>query len=101
MTENPAPRTQWEFCLSAADELTRLQAPPNPGQHGQVVVLLAAAIAAGADSAGLTGERIADLPMARTSAPSSTRPTNPPLRTRRRHGPAAAPGDDQRLLQRC
>ncbi|MFJ4674021.1 hypothetical protein [Kitasatospora purpeofusca] len=65
MTESPAPgpRTQWEFCLSAADELTRLQAPPDPEQHRQVIVLLAAVIAAGADGAGLTGARVADLPM--------------------------------------
>ncbi|MFJ4672723.1 hypothetical protein [Kitasatospora purpeofusca] len=64
MSESPVqPRTTWEYCLSAADELTRIQAPADAARHAQTVVLLACVIAAGADGAGLTGTQVADLPM--------------------------------------
>ncbi|MFD8597554.1 hypothetical protein ACFV1L_21385 [Kitasatospora sp. NPDC059646] len=57
------PRTTWEYCLSAADELACIRSWPDTGQQRQVVVVLAAVLAGGADAAGLTGARIADLPM--------------------------------------
>ncbi|MER8103909.1 hypothetical protein [Kitasatospora sp. NPDC094016] len=66
MSESPgtvAPQTTWEHCLSAADELTREQAPPDTRQHKRVVVLLAAVLAACAEGAGQVGAQIADLPM--------------------------------------
>ncbi|MET8629526.1 hypothetical protein ABZW30_38315 [Kitasatospora sp. NPDC004669] len=66
MSESPGavtPRTTWEHCLSAADELTRGQTPPDAEQHKRVVVLLAAVLAACAEGGGQVGAQIADLPM--------------------------------------
>ncbi|WP_280685164.1 hypothetical protein [Kitasatospora sp. MAA19] len=57
------PRTTWEHCLSAADQLVLRQPLAGREQQEQVVVLLAAVLAGCADSAGLTGSRVAEAPL--------------------------------------
>ncbi|MFJ2194175.1 hypothetical protein ACIOJE_40640 [Kitasatospora sp. NPDC087861] len=56
------PRTTWEHCLSAADQLV-LRQPLAGREQQEQVVLLAAVLAGCADAAGLTGSRVAEVPL--------------------------------------
>lgn len=60
------PRTTWEFCLAAADGLVQGHAPADTEQHKRVVLLIAAVIAATADSADLSEAGVGDAALAGT-----------------------------------
>lgn len=64
------PETSWEFAVSAADMLTRWCADRSPELSGaplrtRTVVLLAAALHDRAKDAGLEGESVLEVPLAR------------------------------------
>jgi hypothetical protein len=67
MTDAPAPRTTWEYCLSAADELVlwhlRQGAEIPAASRAQAVVVIGSAAYALASSISLEGPRIVGLPL--------------------------------------